>query len=166
MAIALDAYVEGVLDGKRAVIARAITLVESAHTGSEPWSSGRARRIGISWVPGVGKSTRAGDRPQLIGLLSNVERTNCWQPAEQAGHVPPGCSGYCAVPAGSPTLSVTFAASLVRAYGTPARRSWSVDGSHGASAVSCCVRSSCAGYRWWRAGQVCYRIRCRVRRCT
>lgn len=65
--IELDTYVKGVLDGKRALIARAITLVESTRpqhrslaqellTELLPYS-GRARRIGVSGVPGVGKST-------------------------------------------------------------------------------------------------------------
>ncbi|MET8978933.1 methylmalonyl Co-A mutase-associated GTPase MeaB [Streptomyces sp. NPDC004539] len=63
----VDAYVKGVLDGKRAAIARAITLVESVSprhrapaqellTALLP-HSGRSRRIGVSGVPGVGKST-------------------------------------------------------------------------------------------------------------
>ncbi|WP_369392493.1 methylmalonyl Co-A mutase-associated GTPase MeaB [Streptomyces sp. CG1] len=66
-AIDLDAYVKGVLDGKRAIVARAITLVESTrpqHRSSAQElltqllpHSGRARRIGVSGVPGVGKST-------------------------------------------------------------------------------------------------------------
>ncbi|MEU3524240.1 methylmalonyl Co-A mutase-associated GTPase MeaB [Streptomyces sp. NPDC038707] len=66
-AIDLDTYVKGVLDGKRALVARAITLVESTRpqhrelaqrllTELLPYS-GRARRIGVSGVPGVGKST-------------------------------------------------------------------------------------------------------------
>ena len=61
------AYVKGVLEGRRAVVARAVTLVESVsprHRGAArelltallPYS-GRARRIGVSGVPGVGKST-------------------------------------------------------------------------------------------------------------
>ncbi|MEU2924127.1 methylmalonyl Co-A mutase-associated GTPase MeaB [Streptomyces sp. NPDC007251] len=63
----LDAYVKGVLDGKRAVVARAITLVESTRPQHRSLAqelltqllphSGRARRIGVSGVPGVGKST-------------------------------------------------------------------------------------------------------------
>ncbi|WP_333769246.1 methylmalonyl Co-A mutase-associated GTPase MeaB [Streptomyces sp. IBSBF 2435] len=67
MAIDLDEYVRGVLDGRRAVIARAITLVESARPQHRALAqqlltellprSGKARRIGISGVPGVGKST-------------------------------------------------------------------------------------------------------------
>ncbi|MHC5907032.1 methylmalonyl Co-A mutase-associated GTPase MeaB [Streptomyces sp. S6] len=63
----VGAYVEGVLEGRRAVVARAVTLVESVsarHRGAAqelvtallPYS-GRARRIGVSGVPGVGKST-------------------------------------------------------------------------------------------------------------
>ncbi|WP_419996958.1 methylmalonyl Co-A mutase-associated GTPase MeaB [Streptomyces boninensis] len=63
----LDAYVKGVLDGKRSVIARAITLVESTRPQHRALAqqlltellphSGRSRRLGISGVPGVGKST-------------------------------------------------------------------------------------------------------------
>ena len=55
------------LDGSRAYIARAITLVESTRADHRELAqrlliellphSGRARRIGISGVPGVGKST-------------------------------------------------------------------------------------------------------------
>lgn len=63
----LDSYVKGVLEGKRAQIARAITLVESTRPDHRTAAqqlltellqhSGNARRIGISGVPGVGKST-------------------------------------------------------------------------------------------------------------
>jgi len=63
----LAAYVEGVLGGDRAVLARAITLVESErHDDLEPAGAlldavlphtGRARRVGLTGVPGVGKST-------------------------------------------------------------------------------------------------------------
>ena len=65
--IELDTYVKGVLDGKRALVARAITLVESTKPQHRVMAqqlltellphSGQARRIGISGVPGVGKST-------------------------------------------------------------------------------------------------------------
>ncbi|MEU1132053.1 methylmalonyl Co-A mutase-associated GTPase MeaB [Streptomyces sp. NPDC005900] len=65
--IDIDAYVKGVLDGKRAYVARAITLVESTRPQHRALAqqlltallphSGRARRVGISGVPGVGKST-------------------------------------------------------------------------------------------------------------
>ncbi|MFD5553084.1 methylmalonyl Co-A mutase-associated GTPase MeaB [Streptomyces sp. NPDC127068] len=65
--IDLDDYVRGVREGRRASVARAITLVESTRadhraraqellTALLPYA-GRARRVGISGVPGVGKST-------------------------------------------------------------------------------------------------------------
>ncbi|MEY9877245.1 LAO/AO transport system kinase [Streptacidiphilus sp. MAP12-33] len=67
MGIDLDAYVKGVLDGKRAFVARAVTLVESTRADHRVLAqqlltellphTGHARRIGISGVPGVGKST-------------------------------------------------------------------------------------------------------------
>lgn len=63
----VDAYVEGILAGDRTILSRAITLVESslpAHYEQAqqiiekciPWSA-RSFRIGITGVPGVGKST-------------------------------------------------------------------------------------------------------------
>lgn len=65
--IDLDAYVKGVLDGSRAWIARGITLVESSRPDHRELAqrlltellphAGKARRIGVSGVPGVGKST-------------------------------------------------------------------------------------------------------------
>ncbi|MFJ6405567.1 methylmalonyl Co-A mutase-associated GTPase MeaB [Streptomyces hydrogenans] len=67
MAIDLDTYEKGVREGKRALVARAVTLVESTRPDHRVLAqelltrllphSGRARRIGISGVPGVGKST-------------------------------------------------------------------------------------------------------------
>lgn len=65
--IDIDSYAEGIRGGSRAHIARAITLVESRRedhrelaqqllTGLLPYA-GRASRVGISGVPGVGKST-------------------------------------------------------------------------------------------------------------
>ncbi|WP_228995257.1 methylmalonyl Co-A mutase-associated GTPase MeaB [Streptomyces sp. DH8] len=65
--IDIDGYVRGVLEGKRAYVARAITLVESTRAEHRVLAqellkrllphAGAARRIGISGVPGVGKST-------------------------------------------------------------------------------------------------------------
>lgn len=65
--LALDQYVEGIQRGDRAVLGRAITLVESnrAEHAAEARQlleavlplTGRAHRIGITGVPGVGKST-------------------------------------------------------------------------------------------------------------
>ncbi|MEU8105760.1 methylmalonyl Co-A mutase-associated GTPase MeaB [Nonomuraea muscovyensis] len=63
----LDDYVRGVTDGSRTWIARAITLVESSRPDHAALAqrllveltplAGRARRVGVSGVPGVGKST-------------------------------------------------------------------------------------------------------------
>ncbi len=65
--LTVDDYVAGVLAGDRAVLARAITLVESNSRLHEAQSqevlnrllphTGKAKRIGITGVPGVGKST-------------------------------------------------------------------------------------------------------------
>lgn len=62
-----DDYVNGVLAGNRAIIGRAITLIESRAERHRALAkevlmrlvphSGKAHRIGISGVPGVGKST-------------------------------------------------------------------------------------------------------------
>jgi LAO/AO transport system kinase len=66
-ALTLEDYVSGVLAGNRALLARAITLIESNSPMHEAQAqellhrllprTGRARRIGITGVPGVGKST-------------------------------------------------------------------------------------------------------------
>ena len=65
--IDVDQYVKGVLDGSRAYIARAITLVESTRADHRALAqqllvqllphAGKAVRVGITGVPGVGKST-------------------------------------------------------------------------------------------------------------
>jgi LAO/AO transport system kinase len=65
--LSLDGYVDGVLSGDRVVLARAITLIESesprdAELGAKVLDailphSGKSRRVGITGVPGVGKST-------------------------------------------------------------------------------------------------------------
>jgi LAO/AO transport system kinase len=61
------AYVDGVLGGDRGVLARAITLVESERADDTEMAAqvldavlphaGQSRRVGITGVPGVGKST-------------------------------------------------------------------------------------------------------------
>jgi LAO/AO transport system kinase len=63
----LEGYVDGILGGDRIVLARAITVIESELPADEELAarlldavlphSGKARRIGITGVPGVGKST-------------------------------------------------------------------------------------------------------------
>ena len=66
-ALSIDDYVDGVLAGNRAVVARAITMVESRHPQHQELAqemllrllprAGKSHRIGITGVPGVGKST-------------------------------------------------------------------------------------------------------------
>ncbi len=65
--LSVDDYAQGVIAGDRAILARAITLIESWN--SEHWElaqnllqrllpeTGKSHRIGITGVPGVGKST-------------------------------------------------------------------------------------------------------------
>lgn len=65
--LTVDQHVEGVLAGDRAVVARTITLVESTAARHRAKAeqvlvrlhphTGRAHRVGVSGVPGVGKST-------------------------------------------------------------------------------------------------------------
>ena len=65
--LTLDEYVDGVLSGNRALLARAITLTESRKAEHQKLAEamllrllprcGKAHRVGISGVPGVGKST-------------------------------------------------------------------------------------------------------------
>jgi GTPase len=65
--LSLDAYERGVTGGDRSVLARAVTLVESRDAGDGALAqqllhrllprTGAAHRIGITGVPGVGKST-------------------------------------------------------------------------------------------------------------
>ncbi len=66
-ALTVNDYVNGIESGDRNILARAITLVESRKREDETMAqetlqrilprTGKARRIGISGVPGVGKST-------------------------------------------------------------------------------------------------------------
>src|SRR4051812_48366753 len=65
--LTVEDYVAGVLAGNRGILARAITLVESNSRLHEAQAqavlqqllphSGKAKRVGITGVPGVGKST-------------------------------------------------------------------------------------------------------------
>lgn len=86
--LSLRQYVDGVLGGNRVVLARAITLIESdLAADGEPAAalldavlphSGRSRRVGITGVPGVGKSTfidtlgihLVRDRGERVAVLS------------------------------------------------------------------------------------------------
>lgn len=65
--LSLQAYVDGVLDGDRVILSRAITLVESMRSDDQALAqqliqavlpeTGKSFRIGVTGVPGVGKST-------------------------------------------------------------------------------------------------------------
>src|SRR6478752_2339166 len=82
----IDDYVNGVLAGDRAMLGRAITLIESAkdeHAGPAQQllqrllpHTGKAHRIGITGVPGVGKSTAI---DQLgMNLVEQATGSRCW----------------------------------------------------------------------------------------
>ena len=65
--LSVEAYINGVLEGNRVILSRAITLVESHLESDKPLAqqvlegvlphSGASTRVGITGVPGVGKST-------------------------------------------------------------------------------------------------------------
>jgi LAO/AO transport system kinase len=65
--LSLESYVDGVLSGNRMILSRAITLIESQLLSDKELAqqvlekilphAGRSMRIGITGVPGVGKST-------------------------------------------------------------------------------------------------------------
>ncbi|MCU0338540.1 MAG: methylmalonyl Co-A mutase-associated GTPase MeaB [Spirosomaceae bacterium] len=65
--LSVEAYVEGVLSGNRLILSRAITLIESQLASDKILAqtilaqilphTGKAVRVGITGVPGVGKST-------------------------------------------------------------------------------------------------------------
>jgi len=94
-AIDVDAYVEGVLAANRTVLGRAITLVESSRPDDERLAqelltqllphAGGAHRVGITGVPGVGKSTlidalgtdltAAGHRVAVLAVDPSSSRT-------------------------------------------------------------------------------------------
>lgn len=92
--LSTEQWVEGVLAGDRATLARAITLVESRNPAHRVQAqqllqallphSGGARRIGLSGVPGVGKSTfieavglklcRAGHKVAVLAVDPSSQR--------------------------------------------------------------------------------------------
>lgn len=78
--LAPQAYVDGVLAGNRVVLARAITVIESELAADLDLAqyileavlprAGRSRRVGITGVPGAGKSTFI----DALGMLLTAER--------------------------------------------------------------------------------------------
>lgn len=65
--LSVEEYVKGILSGNRVILSRAITLVESSHPDHQATAqaviehclpySGKSVRLGITGVPGAGKST-------------------------------------------------------------------------------------------------------------
>ena len=78
--LARDAYVEGVLRGDRTILSQAITLIESLHAEDIELAqdvleqclpySGDSIRVGITGVPGVGKSSLI----EVLGVYLTRER--------------------------------------------------------------------------------------------
>jgi LAO/AO transport system kinase len=84
-----EEYVEGILRGDRTVLARAVTLIESARELDRALAeqivedclphSGNSIRVGITGVPGAGKSSLI----EALGRYLIAERQNrrwrCWR---------------------------------------------------------------------------------------
>jgi len=78
--LARDAYVEGVLRGDRTILSQAITLIESSRTEDTELAqdvleqclpySGDSIRVGVTGVPGVGKSSLI----EVLGVYLTSER--------------------------------------------------------------------------------------------
>jgi LAO/AO transport system kinase len=76
-----EAYVEGVLRGDRSILSQAITLIESAHADDTELAqdvleeclphSGNSIRVGITGVPGAGKSSLI----EALGIYLTRERS-------------------------------------------------------------------------------------------
>lgn len=91
----VDEYVAGILEGNMTMLSKAITMVESSHAGHQKMAkeiveqclphSGKSLRIGITGVPGVGKSTFIesfgklitgnGDKLAVLAIDPSSERT-------------------------------------------------------------------------------------------
>ena len=80
----IQSYIDGVLSGDRRVLARTITLIESSLPDHRQMAAGiiegllphtgKAVRLGITGVPGVGKST-AGELMETIRNAINQNLT-------------------------------------------------------------------------------------------
>src|SRR3974377_909147 len=81
-ALSLQQYVAGILRGDRTILARAITLIESTREADRAMAeqiveecvpqSGNTIRVGITGVPGAGKSS-------VIEVLGSYLISNCEQ---------------------------------------------------------------------------------------
>ena len=95
--LSVSDYVEGILKGDVSILGRAVTLVESTAEAHQQVAqeviekclpySGHSRRIGITGVPGAGKSTsidvfglhvlRQGHKLAVLAIDPSSERTQC-----------------------------------------------------------------------------------------
>lgn len=91
----VDDYVQGILSGNRTILSQAITLIESTHPAHQKTAqeiierclphSGNSFRLGITGVPGAGKSTfiealgshlvRTGKKLAVLAIDPSSERT-------------------------------------------------------------------------------------------
>jgi LAO/AO transport system kinase len=93
--LSVDEYVNGILNGNRTILSRAITMIESVLPTHQQIAqqiierclpySGKSLRVGVTGVPGAGKSTfiealgthlvRSGDKLAVLAIDPSSERT-------------------------------------------------------------------------------------------
>lgn len=89
----LQDYIDGINNGDRTILARAITLVESSHPEHQKLAqellksllpkTGKSKRIGISGTPGVGKSTFIESFGKLLTSLNKTVAVLAVDPTSQ-----------------------------------------------------------------------------------
>lgn len=89
----LQDYLDGINNGDRTILARAITLVESSHPEHQKLAqellksllpkTGKSKRIGISGTPGVGKSTFIESFGKLLTSLNKTVAVLAVDPTSQ-----------------------------------------------------------------------------------
>jgi LAO/AO transport system kinase len=92
----VEEYVKGVLDGDRVILSRAITLIESTLSSDQHLAekvvnavlpfSGKSIRIGITGVPGVGKSTFIENFGKLLVERGHKLAVLAVDPSSQKSH--------------------------------------------------------------------------------
>jgi len=92
----VEEYVKGVLDGDRVILSRAITLIESTLSSDQHLAekvvnavlpfSGKSIRIGITGVPGVGKSTFIENFGKLLVERGHKLAVLAIDPSSQKSH--------------------------------------------------------------------------------
>lgn len=89
----LQDYIDGINNGDRTILARAITLIESSHPEHQKLAqellksllpkTGKSKRIGISGTPGVGKSTFIESFGKLLTSLNKTVAVLAVDPTSQ-----------------------------------------------------------------------------------